>query len=60
SVDELDDGEVWHTVFVELDWIGGEPQEREPEKLGEWGWYAWDALPQPLFAPVASLARGRR
>jgi uncharacterized protein (TIGR00730 family) len=34
---------------------GGEPVVREPEKVEGWSWHHWDALPEPLFAPVAAL-----
>ena len=30
---------------------------REAERCGGWDWYSWDALPKPLFKPVASLYR---
>jgi len=33
----------------------GEPEVREPEKVEGWHWHRWDALPEPLFAPAASL-----
>jgi 8-oxo-dGTP diphosphatase len=33
----------------------GEPAVREPDKVEGWRWYPWDALPDPLFAPAASL-----
>jgi 8-oxo-dGTP diphosphatase len=33
----------------------GEPEVREPDKVEDWRWYPWDALPEPLFAPAASL-----
>lgn len=33
----------------------GEPEVREPDKVDGWGWYDWDTLPQPLFAPAAAL-----
>ena len=36
------------------DWKSGEPRVCEPEKLESWGWYATDALPQPLFATLPS------
>ena len=41
-----------HYVHLTLmaDWICGEPEIREPEKCGSWGWYAPDTLPEPLFA----------
>ncbi len=33
----------------------GEPEVREADKVEAWGWYPWDALPKPLFAPAAAL-----
>ncbi|MFW5418234.1 NUDIX domain-containing protein [Nocardiopsis sp. CNT-189] len=33
----------------------GEPAEREPGKVGRWGWFRWDSLPEPLFAPITAL-----
>ena len=33
----------------------GDPVVREPEKLREWRWFAPEALPDPLFGPVAAL-----
>ena len=39
----------------------GEPAVREPDKVEVWRWYPWNELPEPLFAPAASLiARGWR
>ena len=38
--------------LVEAD---GEPELREPGKAEAWSWHAWDALPEPLFPPVAAL-----
>ncbi|XIH86546.1 NUDIX domain-containing protein (plasmid) [Pantoea sp. SGAir0430] len=36
----------------------GEPQLREPDKCAGWHWFAPEALPEPLFAPLQSwLAR---
>ncbi|MDA2809792.1 TIGR00730 family Rossman fold protein [Nocardiopsis sp. RSe5-2] len=34
----------------------GEPEVVEPDKTEGWSWHDWDKLPEPLFAPVASLA----
>lgn len=44
-----------HYVHVGLiaDWGSGEPQLLEPERSEEWGWYALDALPSPLFTTCA-------
>ncbi len=43
--------------YVDIQFIAeqvapGEPQLLEPHKIAEWGWFALDALPQPLFRPV--------
>jgi 8-oxo-dGTP diphosphatase len=43
------------TLYVLAEWGDGEAELREPEKCGGWGWYAWEAMPEPLFAPLASL-----
>ena len=33
----------------------GEPVMCEPDKVREWRWAPWDAIPQPRFAASASL-----
>ncbi|WP_058910325.1 nucleotide triphosphate diphosphatase NUDT15 [Entomohabitans teleogrylli] len=33
----------------------GAPQRREPEKCDGWQWFALQALPEPLFHPLAQL-----
>ncbi len=48
------DGQHWVTLHHAVD-AAGEPEVREPERLERWAWHAWDALPEPLFAPVAAL-----
>ncbi|HEY3207429.1 MAG TPA: NUDIX domain-containing protein [Gaiellaceae bacterium] len=53
--DEFPEGRRYRTLFVQVDWAGGEPTVREPDKCGQWGWFAWNDPPQPLFLPVASL-----
>jgi 8-oxo-dGTP diphosphatase len=55
TVCEVEPGVIFATRFVVVDWAGGEAAEPEPHKCGDWQWRAWDDLPQPLFAPVASL-----
>ncbi len=35
-------------------WISGEPEVREPDKVEDWAWYSVDALPAPLFAMMRS------
>jgi 8-oxo-dGTP diphosphatase len=47
------------TLFVVSTASDGDAQVREPDKCAQWQWYAWDALPSPLFAPFAAVvARG--
>lgn len=43
------------TVFVVARGVVGTPQNLEPDKCEGWAWFGWDALPAPLFRPVASL-----
>src|SRR6185295_3357398 len=44
-----------HYVHVGLiaDWLAGEPKVLEPDKAESWGWYALEALPQPMFGLAA-------
>lgn len=52
-------GETWDTQFVVATVPHGDPERREPDKCAGWGWYAPEALPAPLFGPLALLrARG--
>jgi 8-oxo-dGTP diphosphatase len=58
-VAETDDifpsGLRYRTFFVRVEGTVGEPVVREPEACERWGWFPWQALPQPLFLPVANL-----
>jgi 8-oxo-dGTP diphosphatase len=49
------EGKHYVTLFVVASCPVGEPEVLEPHKCVRWQWFAWSALPQPLFAPVASL-----
>lgn len=41
-----------YVTFVYVaDWKSGIPLPQKSE-VGEWGWFAWDALPEPLFKPT--------
>jgi 8-oxo-dGTP diphosphatase len=48
------------TVWVEADYVSGEALAAYPEKVEEVAWAAWDALPEPLFAPFHNLLSGKR
>lgn len=54
--DVFADGGLHFVTLHHLVETDGEPEVREPDKVEAWGWYPWDALPEPLFAPAASLA----
>ena len=47
------------TLFVEAGGFTGELELLEPRRCERWEWFAWNALPAPLFAPLASLVRQR-
>jgi 8-oxo-dGTP diphosphatase len=53
------EGRRYVTLFVVARDAVGEPEVREPEKCDGWAWFPWDALPAPLFAPLASVAHRR-
>lgn len=49
------------TLFVIAHCDEREPTVCEPDKCERWEWFAWDALPEPLFLPIKNLqARGWR
>ncbi len=43
------------TVFMRADWVSGDPQVLEPDKMAKWEWFDWGNLPSPLFSPLQSL-----
>ena len=53
------EGRHYITLFVIAEDAGGDAVVREPEKCAEWAWFRWDALPAPLFLPIANLLRLR-
>ena len=55
TVDTFPSGATWRTRWVRMEWVEGEPQTAAPEEVNSWAWYAWEALPAPLFLPMASL-----
>lgn len=36
------------------EWVSGEPEVKEPDKVERWDWYPLDALPSPLFSTLPS------
>ncbi|MDO8291074.1 MAG: hypothetical protein Q7T44_17815 [Parvibaculum sp.] len=49
------DNKHYVTVFIVATPAGGEPQVLEPDKCEGWAWFEWETLPEPLFAPLATL-----
>lgn len=43
------------TIFVLATPVGGVLSNLEPDRCEGWAWFSWDQLPQPLFAPLASI-----
>lgn len=57
--DVFEDEAVHYVTLHHVVAAEGTPTRREPDKADEWSWHPWSALPEPLFAPVASLRRLR-
>lgn len=52
----MENGEKHYiTIFVFIDAFSGEPALLEPHKCHGWQWFAWEALPQPLFPSISSV-----
>lgn len=43
------------TLFIEARAGAADAQRLEPDKCEGWGWFAWTALPSPLFLPIVNL-----
>ena len=52
-----DDGAHYVTLHFSADWSSGEPRTLETDKIGDWGWFTWEELPQPLFLPVRNFIK---
>ncbi|MBI2610462.1 NUDIX domain-containing protein [Candidatus Kaiserbacteria bacterium] len=48
-------GSHYATIFLAADWKAGEASLTEPDKFSSWEWFAWDALPEPLFLSTRSF-----
>lgn len=45
------------TIYMRADWVSGEPQVLEPDKMAEWGWFDPAHMPVPLFMPFSNLLK---
>ena len=46
------------TIWMEGECKSGEPTIAAPDEMSALGWFTWDALPEPLFLPLANLVAG--
>jgi 8-oxo-dGTP diphosphatase len=53
------EGKHYITLWMEGAYTGGEPIVNAAYEMAEVGWFAWDALPQPLFLPLRHLLDGK-
>jgi 8-oxo-dGTP diphosphatase len=54
-----DEGKHYITIWMEAEYSGGEARVNARREMTEVGWFALDALPEPLFLPVANLVAGK-
>jgi len=47
-------GKHYVTIAMLADYESGEVKVMEPDKCEEWGWFEWDAMPEPLFLPIVN------
>jgi 8-oxo-dGTP diphosphatase len=45
------------TIYVEAEWVSGQPKVLEPQKMIEWNWYPRGKHPKPLFLPMQNLLK---
>jgi 8-oxo-dGTP diphosphatase len=48
------------TVWLSAKLVSGEPKIAAPRELSQVGWFARDALPEPLFLPFQHLVNGEK
>jgi 8-oxo-dGTP diphosphatase len=52
-------GKHYISIWMESEYLSGEPHIAADYEVAEIGWFAWDALPEPLFLPFKNLRRGK-
>lgn len=45
------------TLYMEAEYVSGEPKILEPQKCDALDWFDWDNLPKPLFLPIKNLIK---
>jgi 8-oxo-dGTP diphosphatase len=49
------EGKHYITLWMEASYVAGEPIINAPDEVAQVGWFAWDALPEPLFFYLSSI-----
>ncbi|GEM_PF-297662 len=52
-------GKHYITIWMESEYLSGEPHVAADYEVAKIGWFAWDALPEPLFLPFKNLVSGK-
>lgn len=50
--DIFPDGRHYITLIMVADYISGEAQVLEPDKMTDWQWVDWQQAPEPLMLPI--------
>ena len=51
------EGQHYISIWMDGKSTSGEPTIAAEEEVAEIGWFAWDALPSPLFLPLENLIK---
>lgn len=51
------EGRHYITIWMQGDYLSGEPRLAAEAEVAAVGWFAWDALPSPLFLPLENLVQ---
>lgn len=57
--DVFDQEKHYITIWMEVDYAGGEPRINSRRELDEIGWYPMDNLPKPLFQSMTNLVNNK-
>lgn len=53
------DHKQYTTIWIESDWLAGEPIITEPDKWVNQQWHTFQDLPEPLFLPWQQLRKAK-
>ena len=56
--DVFPSGPHYVTIWMEGEYLRGEPTAKALDEVSSVGWFRWDSLPRPLFLPLENLLAG--